>query len=301
MLVRSIAGQVTNVNRQLRQLTVQTGANADGGARAWNVVLGEGTQVTFQDGRRLGIEDVGLADYLEVSGFEMIGGPQQAARVVVTQSAVAQITQRPKVLVLLDGAQNLRAPQFGFTGDWIKRLNDTGYDVTPADPSGITGSTNLKDFSLIAIGYPATLSDAAIQNVKASKLPVLNAEPRLVQALGMGLNVDPQQPTRMVAGRTVEVTGTASPVTRGFTGETVVGAELFRTPIVSNGTVLGQITDGNQKRTVWSVTGNVMYFGFWNSANGQNHNATYWTLFDRSVLMLLGKDPLAPRPTVAAR
>jgi hypothetical protein len=305
-VLRAISGQVTNVNKPQRLLTVQTGGNAEGGAKAWTILVTEGTQVTYKDGRRLGVDDVGFADYIEVSGFEMGTGPLQAATVKVTQSAV--VAARPRVLVLMDGAANLRAPQYGFTGDWIKRLGDTGYEVTAADPNTLTASTNLKDFSLIAIGYPATFSDAALQNVRASKLPVLNAEPRIVQALGLGLNVDPAQPTRMVSGKTVDVSGGNNPATRGYSGETIVGGgDLYRTPIVPNGQTLGTVTDGGQKRAVWSVSGNTMYFGFWYSANGQNHNATYWTLFDRSVLLLLGKDSgtvatvPTPRPATPAR
>jgi hypothetical protein len=301
-ILRAVAGQVTNVNKPQRLLTIQTGANAEGGARSWSVVLTEGTQVTYKDGRRLSIDDVGFADYVEISGFELGTGPLQAAAVKVTQSAVA--ATRPRVLVLLDGAPNLRAPQYGFTGDWIKRLGDTGYEVTAVDPTTLTATTNLKDFSLIAIGYPATFSDAVLQNIRASKLPVLNAEPRIVQALGLGLNVDPAKPTYQISGKTVDLGAGNHPLTRGFTGETVVAGELYRTPIVPNGQTLGTVLDGGQKRAVWSVSGNVMYFGFWYSANGQNHNATYWTLFDRSVLLLLGKDPgtVAPaRPATPAR
>jgi hypothetical protein len=201
------------------------------------------------------------------------------------------------VLVLLDGVDSLRPPQFGYTGDWIKRLGETGYQVTPLEPARITGGTSLRDVGLIVIGYPATLSDSALQIVRQSKLPVLTAEPRLVHALGLGFNLDPAQPTRTVAGRTVEIEGGASPVTRGFSGETVVAnGEVSRAPIVANGTVLGWVNDGGQKRAVWSVTGQTMYLGFWASGNGQNHNEAYWTLFDRSVRLLLGRDPLAAPP-----
>ncbi|HEU5318320.1 MAG TPA: anti-sigma factor [Chloroflexota bacterium] len=301
--LRTIAGQVTNVNRAQRLLTVQTGGNADGGSRPWTIQLADSTQVTFKDGKAYRSEDIGFADYVEVSGFEVGTAPLLAASVKITQSTVLQQQARPKVLVLLDGAGSIRPPQFGFTGDWSRRLSETGYDATTVDPSTISGTTNLKEFALIVIGYPTTLPPAALNNVVASKVPVLNGEPRLVQALGLGLNVDPANPIRNVAGTTVDVAGSASAVTRSFGAETVVGAEnVFRTPIVSNGTVLATITDGGQRRAVWSQTGNAMYFGFWNSAGGQNHTAAYWTLFDRSVLQLLGKDPLAaPTPAPARR
>jgi hypothetical protein len=298
--MRSISGQVAGVDRRQRLLTLQASASgAEAGARPVTVQLSEGTLITALDGRPLRAEDVGFADLVEVSGFELAAGPLMAARVKVTQSAVVQVSVRPKVLVLLDGAPSLRAPQFHFTGDWIKRLQDTGYDVTAVDPSSIAGgSAELKEFSLIAVGYPATLSDALIRTIRASRLPILNADPRLVQTFGLGLNADPAQPAKNIAGRTVDISPSAGPVTRGFSGETIVGGELYRMPIIANGTILATVVDGTQSRAVWSLTGNVMYFGFWYSANGQNHNATYWTLFDRSILLLLGKDPLvSPTPT----
>jgi hypothetical protein len=34
-----------------------------------------------------------------------------------------------------------------------------------------------------------------------------------------------------------------------------------------------------------------MYLGVYASDGGQNHNPTYWALFDRAVLWLLGRDP----------
>jgi hypothetical protein len=301
--LRTIAGQVTNVNRTQRLLTIQTGSNADGGAKPWTVQLADSTQVTFKDGKAYRVEDIGFADYVEVSGFEVGAAPLLAASVKITQSTVLQQQARPKVLVLLDGAGSLRPPQFGFTGDWSRRLSETGYDATTVDPSTLSGTTNLKEFALIVIGYPATLPPAALNNVVASKVPVLNGEPRLIQALGLGLNVDPANPIRNVAGKTIDVSGSAGTVTRGFGTDTVVGADnVFRTPIVSNGTVLATISDGGQRRAVWSQTGNAIYLGFWNSATGQNHTAAYWTLFDRSVLQLLGKDPLAaPTPKPAGR
>jgi len=298
-----IAGQVTNVNKAQRLLTIQTGSNADGGSRAWNVQLADSTLVIYKDGRALRVDDVGFADYVEVSGFEVGAAPLMAASVKITQSTVLQQLAPPKVLLLLDGAGSLRPPAYGFTGDWIRRLGETGYDVTAVDPSTVSATTNLRDFALIVIGYPATLSPQALNNLTANRVPILNGEPRLVQALGLGLNVDPANPIKNVAGKTVDVVSNAGTATRGFASDTVVAADsVYRTPIVSNGTVLATITDGGQKRAVWSVTGSTMYFGFWYSNTGQNHTANYWQLFDRSVLLLLGKDPLAaPTPKPAGR
>ncbi len=90
-------------------------------------------------------------------------------------------------------------------------------------------------------------------------------------------------------------------MTRGYNGDTALANEsLYRTPIVPSGVTLGSIVDGGRKQTVWSVTGNAMYFGFWWSNTGANHNPAYWTLFDRSVLLLLGRDPLGPTPGATA-
>jgi hypothetical protein len=295
--LRSVTGVIGDFNRSQRSFTVSAAAGPDGPARKWQVTVNEGTRVAYKDGRALRFEDIGVGDKVEVSGFETQATPGTllAASLSVVESAVAQPpVSRPRVLFVLDSAESVRAPQFGFTGDWIKRLSDTGYDVTAIEPARLTTATNLSDFRLVVIGYQATLSDSALQKVKQSKLPILNADPRLVQPLGLGLNADPTQPTRMVSGRAIDVAGDASPVARGYADETVVANDtVYRTPIVSNGTVLASIVDGGQRRAVWSITGNAMYFGVWGSANGQNHNAAYWTLFDRSVLLLLGRDPLS--------
>ncbi|MGH2366969.1 MAG: hypothetical protein ACRDI2_02125, partial [Chloroflexota bacterium] len=291
---RVVTGQISAVDRKQRLFNVFSAGGADGPARTWQVRLRDATEISQPDGGKLSFEEVGLADQVEVAGAEVPEAPGtlSAATVRVLVSAVAA---RPtRVLVLLDGVESLRAPEYGHTGDWIKRLNDTGYAVTPLEPDRISsGSVNLKDFRLIVIGYPATLSASALQAVKASNVPVLNAEPRLVQALGLGLNVDPAQPARSVSGKSVDIAGQASPVTQGFSGDTVLAHNsLYRMPIVASGAVLGWVWENGQKRAIWSVTDNRMYFGFWFSAGGQNHNAAYWALFDRSVLWLLGRDPL---------
>jgi hypothetical protein len=301
-LVR-VAGRVTDVDRRRSLITVTTPEN-----KAWQVTVHQTTQITLADGRRLRAEEVGVADQVEVSGFEATAGSMTlmgaTMRVVVSAVPQSPVPARAnRVLVLLDGVENLRAPQFGFTGDWVKRLNDTGYAVTTLDPARIAaGNASLNEFALIVIGYPATLSDAALRAVVQSKLPVLNADPRLVQPLGLGLNLDPQQPTRNVAGRTVEVAAGGGPLTRGFGGEITLAREtLYRMPIVPNGATLATITDGGRKVAVWSQSGNRMYLGFWWSNNGQNHTDVYWTLFDRSVLALLGSDPAAvPAPPAPA-
>lgn len=302
-LVSGIAGRVTEVDRRKGLLTVTT---AETPARTWQITLFEGTQFVAADGRRLGFEDLGLSDQVDVSGSESAPGTVMASRVVITLSSgsPAPATVRSnRVLVLLDGVESLRPPQFGFTGDWVKRLNDTGYAVTALEPSRITGTgVNLQDFGLIVIGYPATMTDAALRAVQQSKASILLADPRLVQPLGLGLNLDPQAPTRNVAGSTVEVAaGSASPVLKGLSGElALAGDTLYRMPIVPTGTTLATITDNGRKQAVWSQNGSAMYFGFWYSNTGQNHTAQYWTLFDRSVLSLLGRDPLAPPPVRTA-
>lgn len=300
---RVVSGQISAVDRRQRLISVFAAAGdvprADtprGASRTWQVRLAETTRLAQKDGRALTFEDVGIADQVEVVGVESPQSPGTltATTIKVLVSAVAPAANKPtRVLVLLDGADALRPPQFGFTGDWIKRLNETGYAVTPLEPGRISsGRYDLKEFNLIVIGYPATLSPNALQAVKASRIPILNAEPRLVQALGLGHNVDPQQPARDSQGKTVDIAGQASPITGGVGGETVLAQDtLHRMPIVAGGAVLGTVNDGGQKRAVWSVTGTTMYFGFWRSATGQNHNATYWGLFDRSVLWLLGRDP----------
>jgi hypothetical protein len=275
------------------------------------VRLVDSTTMQQKDGRPLAFEDVGLADQVEVTGTEASqGGPPGTAGaaqgtvqapLLLTASSVRVLVSavaphggaKGRILYLQDGVDGLRPPQYGYTGDWIKRLNDTGYAVTTLEPARISsGRYDLVDVDLIVIGYPATLSSSALQLVTSSRKPVLNAEPRLVQALGLGLNVDPQQPARDTPGRSIEVAGQASPVTGALKGETVLGAgALHRIPIVASGAVLATVVEGGQRRAVWSASGTSMYFGFYASNTGQNHSPTYWALFDRAVLWLLGRDP----------
>ena len=297
--LRSVSGSVSFVDRKAKTITVTT--TGPGGDRAVAVVLSDGTQYSRADGRRTTFEDVGIADQVEVSGFD--GAAQtngiMASSVRVTVSAVASAPQAraPRVLYVADGAESIRAGQYGMTGDWARRMASTGYEVTTADPARVTwSSATLKDFDLVVIGSPVTLGDAAISAIKASRLPILDADPRLVQTLGLGINVDPANPLRQApAGRTIEVVASGSNVTRGLaTGETVVAREtVYRTPIVSNGSVLATVLDSGQRRAVWSQTGTSIYLGAWNSGSGLNHTDAYWSMFDRSVVALLGRDPSA--------
>lgn len=292
VLLASAKGKITSMDRKQRVIGV---TSQDTPPQTWQVSVAEGAAITRGDGRTMSFEELGVADHVEISGFQA----QQGAALLLA-STVRVLVPPTRVLVLVDGGDVLRPPQFGFTGDWIKHLADTGYDVLPMDPARLAANSSFKDFSLIVIGYPATLPQAVLQNVKQSGLPVLLADPRLVQLFGLGTNVDPSQPTHSVSGKTVDVQGQASPVTRGFTSDTVVANDtLYRTPILAMGTTLGTVTENGQKRAIWSVNGNAMYFGFWWSNTGQNHNATYWTLFDRSVLLLIGRDPLGPTPAAS--
>ena len=304
--LRTVSGVVSFVDRKARTITVTSALPS--GERSVTVVLSDGTQYSRADGRRTAFEDVGIADQVEVSGFD--GAAQTsgilASTVRVSVSAVASAPQAraPRVLYVADGAESIRAGQYGQTGDWARRLATTGYEVTTADPAKVawTAST-LKGFDLVVIGAPATLGDAAISVVRSSHLPILDADPRLVQTLGLGVNVDPANPLRQApTGRTIDLVQSGSNVTRGLsTGETVVAREtLYRTPIVSNGTVLATVLDAGQRRAVWSQTGSSIYLGAWNSAGGSNHNDAYWSMFDRSVVALLGRDPSARPSGVAA-
>ena len=300
--LRSVSGTVSYVDRKAKTITVTT--TAPGGERAVTVVLSDGTQYSRADGRRTSFEDVGIADQVEVSGFDGIAQPNgiMASSVRVSVSAVATAPQAraPRVLYVADGAESIRAGQYGLTGDWARRLASTGFEVTTADPARVTwSSATLKDFDLVVIGSPSTFGDAAIAAIKASHLPILDADPRLVQTLGLGVNVDPANPLRQApAGRTIDVVTSGSNVTRGLaSGETVVAREtIYRTPIVSNGSVLATVLDSGQRRAIWSQTGTSIYLGAWNSGSGANHTDAYWSMFDRSVVALLGRDPSA-RPS----
>ncbi len=300
--LRSVSGTVSFVDRKAKTLTVT--APSPAGERSVSVVVSDGTQYSRADGRRTSFEDVGIADQVDVSGFDgsaqVTGLLASTIRITVSAVAVSPPVRAPRVLYVADGAESIRTGQYGFTGDWARRLASTGYDVTTADPARATWtSATLKDFDLIVIGAPATLGDAAISTIKSSHLPILDADPRLVQTLGLGVNVDPANPLRQApTGRTVDIVASDSRVTRGLaSGETIIARDtVYRTPIVTNGLALATVTDSGQRRAVWSQTGSSMYLGAWNSASGANHTDAYWSIFDRSVVALLGRDPSA-RPS----
>lgn len=309
----TVSGTVSFVDRKARTIAVSMGTAE--GERSWTIRLSDGTQFSRADGRRTTFEDVGIADQVQVGGFEPAGqaGSLMAASLRITVSGVASASQAraPRILFVVDGAELIRAGQYGQTGDWARRLASTGFEVTTADPARVTWSAStLRGFDLVAIGSPATLNDAAISAIKLSRLPVLDGEPRLVQPLGLGVNVDPANPTRQApAGKTIDVVASGSLVTKGLsTGETIISRDMvYRIPIISNGVVLGTVSDAGQRRAVWAQTGTAIYLGAWNSGAGANHTDAYWAMFDRSVIALLGRDPSTsavssqPTATRAAR
>lgn len=306
LTLRTVSGSVAFVDRKQRTMSIASGVA--GTEKTWTVTLSEGTQFSRADGRKTAFEDVGIADQVEVAGFETAGlpGAIMASTLRVTVSAVTvaapAVARTPRVLFLVDGAENIRNGQFAYTGDWARRLASTGFDVTTADPARISWTTSpLKDFTLVVIGYPSTLTDNAIATIRSSRLPVLDADPRLVQPFGIGINVDPANPNRQAApGKTVEVTAATATTTRGLqAGEVIVARDtIYRTPIISNGMVYATVTDGGQKRAIWAQTGTTIYLGAWNSSNGANHTDAYWNMFDRSVMTLLGRDTSATAASV---
>lgn len=301
LTLRTVSGSVSFVDRKQRTISIASGVA--GAEKTWTVSLSEGTQFSRADGRRTAFDDVGIADQVEVAGFEAAGlpGAIMASTLRVTVSAVTAaapaVARTPRVLFLVDGAENIRNGQYAYTGDWARRLAATGFDVTTADPARVSWTTSpLKDFTLVVIGYPSTLTDNAIAAIRLSRLPVLDADPRLVQPFGIGINVDPANPNRQAApGKTVEITTAVAATTRGLpAGEVTVARDtIYRTPIISNGTVYATVSDGGQKRAIWAQTGTTIYLGAWNSSNGANHTDAYWNMFDRSVMTLLGRDTSA--------
>ena len=223
-----------------------------------------------------------------------------------------------RVLVLLDGAESLRPPAYGYTGDWAPRLQQTGYDVVARDPRGLPGGgLRLEDFALVVIAFPATLPANVVGEVaraaQQSALPVLVAATAYVEPLGLGHLWDPANPNRTVYGTTVEIDPRAAAIAGGLVGTVVLaggpGLEavpyahtLYRTPILPAGPVLGWIADeAGERRAVWSLgpNGTRMYFGLWWSADGRNHNAAYWRLFDGCVHALIAAGRGQPPPATA--
>ena len=235
------------------------------------------------------------------------------------QAGAAQGTP-DRVLVLLDGAEALRPPDYGYTGDWIPHLQQTGYDVIARDPGGLpAGGLRFEDFALIIIAFPATLPDNVLEEVQRawqqSHMPVLVAAPTYAVPLGLGQIWDPTNPLRTVYGTTVDL----DPNARAIVGDALQGTitlaggpgledvpyqhTLYRTPIIPLGTPLGWITDeAGQRQAVWAVSpeGTRLYFGLWWSADGRNHNATYWKLFDASVRSLIDTAQAPPPTTTPA-
>lgn len=243
----------------------------------------------------------------------LIGGPAGMPPGAVVWAQLA--SPLPRVVVIMDDTtQDGTAPggfttTNGYTGDWPVHLIQGGYAVAALSQATLAAQPALlAGAALVVVGEVASGDDRAIQVVRTSGLPVLNGSTRYVEPLAQGRLADP--PHHTVYGTTVDIVPGDSPLAAGLAGAlqltnpgTSYEPTLYRNPIQAGGTVLATVSDAGQNLAVWSLGDRSVYFGFWWSADGRNHNPTYWALFDRSMLYLLGQDPLTvpiPTPPVPA-
>ncbi|MBI2863654.1 MAG: zf-HC2 domain-containing protein, partial [Chloroflexi bacterium] len=183
-----------------------------------------------------------------------------------------------------------------YTGDWPTHLRSRGFPVSSLDMTAEPGF-DLGGYNLIVVGWLSgrelAVNVAKLQNAKA---PILNGYSRLVESLGQGRIFDPGNPGRTIYGKTVRVEPGGGALTAGFSSEVTVAADTaYRVPIAPRpdglGLILATVTDeqqGVRGGPVWTASDKGIYFGFWYSKDGSNHNDAYWTFFDRSVDFLLG-------------
>ena len=119
-------------------------------------------------------------------------------------------------------------------------------------------------------------------------MPVLNANPLYVSALGLGEHPDPANPGHSVPGVAVQVVPGVALVQDLVGVQAVAVTPLERVPIVAQGTVLAALDERGRERAVWTINGSRMYFGIWPDSAGGAPTALYWTFLNRAVTQLLG-------------
>ena len=119
-------------------------------------------------------------------------------------------------------------------------------------------------------------------------MPVLNANPLYVSALGLGEHPDPANPGHSVPGIAVQMVPGVALVQDLAGVQAVAVTPLERVPIVAQGTVLAALDERGRERAVWTSNGSRMYFGIWPDSAGGAPTALYWTFLNRAVTQLLG-------------
>ena len=292
-----VSGRVTEVRRAERLATVREGATAVTVAFSADTVIN-----SDPDGQALTYEQIGIADRVRVTGVRgnapgtvtalrvSVLNPLFQAQATPARSAVAHPRGRAaRVLYLQDGIDG--TPSDGgepaSTRQWLDRLTADGFNVVPISPARVTALA-LNDVGLVVIGYPATLSRETLGSIQNSAVPVLNANPLYVPALGLGEHADAGNPGHSVPGVSVQVVPGVALVQDLAGVQAVAVAPLERIPIVAEGTVLAALDERGRQRAVWTSNGGRMYFGIRPGSAGGAPTALYWTFLNRAVTQLLG-------------
>lgn len=293
-----ITGEVVAISSAPRVVDIKA---VDG--QIWSVGFLPNTQLFFTDGRQATLSDIAAGNIVEVFGTIGRNSTTITAltlRIKGTKIAPTPISPNPPT-----GAPRIAyiasSHSSGYTDDWISHLKGKGFEVAAFSITEID-SADLSGFQLLVIGITGNQeSDTAVRKIRGSGLPVLNGSPHLAPKIGQGAVYDLGNPGRTIYGKTVTIE-TLHSLTSSYSGDVVVAGEtLYRNPIRSAaGTVLASVKDeqGNMG-TVWSASGKSVYFGFWYSKDGLNHNQNYWLFFERSVAYLLDL-PIPPAPAQTA-
>ena len=297
VLETQVSGRVTEVRRAERVATVREGPTTVIVAFSADTVIS-----SDPDGQPLTYEQIGIADRVRVTGVRgnapgtvtalrvSVLNPLFQAQATPGRSAVTHPRGRTaRVLYLQDGIDGTPSDggEQASTRQWLDRLTADGFNVVPISPARVTALA-LNDVGLVVIGFPATLSRETLASIQNSAVPVLNANPIYVPALGLGEHPDPANPGHSVPGIAVQVVPGVAPVQDLAGVQAVAVAPLARVPIVAAGTVLAALDERGQEQAVWTSSGNRMYFGIRPDSAGGAPTALYWTFLNRAVTQLLG-------------
>ena len=296
VLETQVSDRVTEVRRAQRLATVREGSTTVIVAFSADTIIN-----SDPDGQPLTYEQIGIADRVRVSGVRgnapdtvtalrvSVLNPLFHAQATPARSAVTHPRGRTaRVLYLQDGIDG--EPPGGEqanTRQWLDRLTADGFNIVPINPARVAGLA-LGDVGLVVIGFPATLSRETLASIQNSAVPVLNANPIYVPALGLGEHPDPANPGRSVPGIAVQVVPGVAPVQDLAGVQAVAVTPLERVPIVAAGTVLAALDERGPEQAVWTSSGNRMYFGIRPDSAGGAPTALYWTFLNRAVTQLLG-------------
>jgi len=291
-----VSGVVVAVSRSARTIDLR----ADDGA-VWSIaldILGRQTAIFFPNGASASLEDISEGLLVKVNGT---AGTQPRTLLARSINIVpsARPTPAPSPTPQLRVAYIRGDSAAFYTGDWPRHLEARGFAVTEID-AGKKQGFDLSGYDLLVIGYLAGNEPKEnLDQIAGAKVPVLLGHPNLVARLGLGRIYDPGNPARTVYGKSITLTHD-NPLADRLLGEVVLAKDtLYRQPVQASGRVWATVTDeqGNVG-AVWAANGDRVYFGFWMSGEGDNHNDNYWALFDTSVDYLVATRSAIPATVV---